>query len=140
MCTRHRKSLTAIICLVMGVAIILINGALMSIFELDKQAFTDTSDFYFIGEFMLGSSFFSADYFPIFPSVGYVLIGAGIAPFLYPYKKSLLPFFGKYDWYRPFTVWGRIALPVYILHQVLITAIMALISFLFLTPGDFIFF
>lgn len=140
MCCRHKKALTSTICLTIGIAIILINSALMSIYRLDKLAFAENSDWYFIGEFMLGGHFSSADYYPIFPSVGYMLIGAGIAQFLYPRKTSLLPSIGKYDWYRPFTFWGRIALPVYILHQVIITAMLALISFLFLTPGDFIFF
>ena len=80
----------------------------------------------------------SADYYPVFPTAGYMLLGAAIAPVLYPKKRSLLPRLGEYDWHRPFDFWGRIAIWVYVLHQVVIMVIFALISFIFITPGDFI--
>lgn len=138
LCCRHKKIATAFVCLIIGMAIILINESFMAIYKVDKLAFVDNSDWYFLGEFMLGDRFFSADYYPIFPTVGYMLIGASVAPFIYPFKKSLAPKLGKLDWYRPFSFWGRIALPTYVLHQVIITSLFALISYLFLTPGNFI--
>ena len=131
---------TAVICLAVGIMIIIINEFCKARYAFDEQAFADNNDWYFIAEWMLGNerSFYSADYYPIFPSVGYMLIGAGIAPLLYPKKRSLLPWLGEYDWHAPFDFWGRIAIWVYVLHQVVIAVILAAISWLFITPGDFV--
>lgn len=130
---------TAVICLAVGIMIIVINEFCMARYETDKTAFADNNNWFWLGEFMLGEhGFFSADYYPVFPTVGYMLIGAGVAPLLYPKRRSLLPWLGKYNWYAPFSFWGKIAIWVYVLHQVLIAALLALISFLFITPGNFI--
>ena len=131
---------TAVICLAVGIMIIIVNEFCAARYAIDEQAFTDNNDWYFIGEWMLGneSEFYSADYYPIFPSVGYMLIGAGVAPLLYPEKRSLLPWLGEYNWHAPFDFWGRIAIWVYVLHQVVIAVILAAISWLFITPGDFV--
>ena len=67
-----------------------------------------------------------------------MLIGAAIAPVLYPKRRSLLPWLGEYNWYAPFSFWGRHALWVYVLHQVVLAVIFAIISALFVTPGDFV--
>ena len=80
----------------------------------------------------------SADYYPVFPTTGYMLIGAAVAPVLYPNRRSLLPWLGEYNWYAPFSFWGRHALWVYVLHQVVLAVIFAIISALFVTPGDFV--
>lgn len=140
MICRHNRIRTASLCLAVGVCIVIINYLLMGIYAQDKNAFTSNSDWYFIGDFMIGASFYSADYYPIFPSVGYMLIGAALAPMLYWNRRSLFPKLGKYDWYAPINTWGKIALWIYITHQVLITGLMALISFLFITKGDFVLF
>ena len=131
---------TAVICLAVGIMIIIVNEFCAARYAIDGQAFTDNNDWYFIGEWMLGneSEFYSADYYPIFPSVGYMLVGAGVAPLLYPKKRSLLPWLGEYNWHAPFDFWGRIAIWVYVLHQVVIAVILAAISWLFITPGDFV--
>lgn len=131
---------TAVICLAVGIMIIIVNEFCAARYAIDEQAFTDNNDWYFIGEWMLGNEreFYSADYYPIFPSVGYMLIGAGVAPLLYPKKRSLLPCLGEYNWHAPFDFWGRIAIWVYVLHQVVIAVILAAISWLFITPGDFV--
>lgn len=136
----HKKMVTAGVCLFLGAMIITMNEGFMSVYAQNAQAFAVDNSKYFIGEFMLGkpNSFFSADYYPIFPTTGYMLIGAGISVLLYPKKKSLLPWLGKYDWYKPFAFWGRIAIWVYAFHQVAVVVILALISFIFITPGDFV--
>ncbi|MCX4363952.1 MAG: heparan-alpha-glucosaminide N-acetyltransferase domain-containing protein [Clostridia bacterium] len=136
----HKKMITAGVCLFLGIMIIVVNDALMDIYVHNKTAFASDSSLYFIGEFMIGkpSGFTSSDYYPIFPTVGYMLLGAAAAVILYPKKKSLLPWLGKYDWHAPFSFWGRIAIWVYALHQVAVVVILALISFLFITPGDFV--
>lgn len=136
----HKKLITSGVCLFLGVMIILLNEAFMATYATNQSAFTDTNDWYFLGQFMLANpqSFNSADYYPIFPTTGYMLVGASLAVVLYPKKKSLLPWLGKYDWYKPFNFWGKIAIWVYAFHQIAVVVVLALISFLFVTPGDFV--
>ncbi|MDE6550874.1 MAG: DUF1624 domain-containing protein [Clostridia bacterium] len=134
---RRNKRLTATVCLVLGIAIICIDAAMSSYSEAVGSLASDSS-LYFIGDWMLGGPFYSADYYPIFPSVGYMLIGSFVGFTLYSKRRSLLPRLGKYGWHAPIDIWGRLALYVYILHQVVIAVILALISYLFLTPGDFV--
>ena len=135
----HNKLITSGICLFLGVMIITMNEGFMETFSHDLHAFAEDDKLYFIGYFMQGDGyFFSGDYYPIFPNTGYMMIGAGVGILLYPKKKSLLPHLGKYDWHRPFAFWGKIAIWVYALHQVVVVVLLALISFIFITPGDFV--
>lgn len=136
----HNKLFTAGICMFVGIMIITMNEGFMVTYGENQQAFTTTNDYYFIGRFMLGgsSNFFSGDYYPIFPTVGYMLIGSTLGVLIYPTKKSLLPHLGKYDWYKPFAFWGKIAIWVYALHQVVVVVLLAIISFIFITPGNFV--
>ncbi|MDE5618080.1 MAG: DUF1624 domain-containing protein [Clostridia bacterium] len=136
---RHKKLRTATACLVIGIAIICIDSALSQMYiTRGRHVFTDNSDWYFLGEWMLGDTFYSSDYYPIFPSAGYMLIGAFVGYVLYNKRRTLLPRIGKYGWHAPFDIWGRLALYVYVLHQLVIGAVLALISYFFLTPGDFV--
>lgn len=137
---RKDKHRTAVVCLVVGIAIICIDAYMSERFRL-KLFQPETSRFAFLADWMIGDrSFYSADYYPVFPYVGYMLLGASVAPLIYPNRKSLIPILGKYNWYYPFSFWGKIALWVYIFHQVVITAIFSLISYFFITPGDLVFF
>lgn len=136
----HNKMITAGVCMFIGVMIITMNLGFMATYNDNPQAFSDDNHLYFIGEFMLGDRvhFFSGDYYPIFPTTGYMLIGAALGVLLYPKKKSLLPHLGRYDWYKPFAFWGKIAIWVYALHQVVAVVLLAIISFIFITPGNFV--
>lgn len=136
----HNKMITAGVCMFVGMMIIAMNAGFMATYKTNPQAFTDNNNLFFIGEFMLGDThnFFSGDYYPIFPTTGYMLVGSALGVLLYPKKKSLLPWLGKYDWYKPFAFWGKIALWVYALHQVVVVVILAIISFIFITPGSFV--
>jgi len=135
----HDKIKTAFACGIIGVAIIVINQCLVAIWLQDHNAFSDTSNGFFLGYFMVGKdSIPSADYQLIFPYVGWMLIGAALGPTLYMRKKSLIPPLGKVDWYAPINFWGKYAMWVYVTHQVVIGAILGLISAIFITPGNFI--
>ncbi|MDE6471900.1 MAG: DUF1624 domain-containing protein [Clostridia bacterium] len=136
----HKKMITAGVCLFVGVMIITMNQGFLATYANDMHAFSQDNHLYFIGKFMLGdrSNFFSGDYYPIFPTTGYMLIGATLGVLLYPKKKSLLPHLGKYDWHKPFAFWGKIAIWVYAFHQVVVVVLLALISFIFITPGNFV--
>lgn len=133
---RHKKLRTAVVSLVLGIAIIAIDYGFSSAYE-NGMRFTTDKTWFFVADW-LNAGVLSSDYYPIFPSVGYVLIGSFFGYLLYNKRRSLFPRLGRYSWHAPFDFWGRIALWVYVLHQVVVAAILALISILIFTPGDFV--
>ncbi|NLP29844.1 MAG: DUF1624 domain-containing protein [Clostridiales bacterium] len=78
------------------------------------------------------TNFYSADYFPILPFIGYFLIGAALGPLLYKHRTSLFPI-DNLNRIRPVLFFGRNALIVYLIHQPVIYAILYLIGWIFLT-------
>lgn len=72
----------------------------------------------------------TADYFPLLPFWGVFLLGACLGRKLYPRRESVFSF-PPPVWLSPLCLCGRKALPVYLLHQPIITAI------LFFTAGIF---
>lgn len=75
--------------------------------------------------------FSSADYFPLLPHLGFFLLGAVLGRTLYPNQKSLLPRVStKNPIIRFLTGCGRLSLPIYLLHQPVITGICWLIAVL----------
>ncbi len=128
---RHNKIATSVLCLVIGLVIIIINGVYI-------ENPPEELGYEFIGAWNHTNGY-SADYFPLLPNVGYVLLGASVGPFWYKEKKSLLPALDKYNWHKPVGIWGRLALWVYILHQPIIIVLLSVTSYLFITPGNFIF-
>lgn len=77
------------------------------------------------------SSFASSDYFPIFPNLGYFLIGAVLGKTLYRKQQSLFP---KIRSTSPipafFCACGRHSLWIYLLHQPALAAFFAVITLL----------
>ena len=69
--------------------------------------------------------FATSDYFPLLPFLGFFLMGGVLGRILYPNKESLLPkgipCLGWLQWI------GRHSLPIYLLHQPLLTAIVFLL-------------
>lgn len=75
--------------------------------------------------------FFSADFFPLFPFLGYFLLGAVAGRKLYPRRRSLFPrfsFTGPLS--RFFRFCGCHALPLYLLHQPALLATIEIAYFL----------
>lgn len=130
---RHNRYATAIACLAIGVLITTL-GHVDSVWA----NVTPNQDLFFLSEHF-GGRYGSADYFTIFPYTGYMLIGAAAGVFIYPRGKSLLPVLDKFNWHMPISFWGRIALWVYVFHQIAVMVLLCLISYLFITPGNFIF-
>ena len=64
--------------------------------------------------------FYTADYFPLIPYLGWFLLGAAVGGLLYRDKRSFFPGRGRSRAARPFLWLGRHALAIYILHQPLI--------------------
>jgi len=90
----------------------------------------DASLFYRQSEFSPG------DLFTIIPYISFFFAGTMVGPFLYGKKESLLPKL-EGDWAKPITFMGRYALLIYIVHVAIIALVLALISYLFITPGSF---
>lgn len=72
--------------------------------------------------------FASSDFFPLLPNLGFFLVGAFLGKTLYRKKETLLP---RVNPANPvlafFTLLGKWSLPVYLLHQPLITGLLYLI-------------
>lgn len=85
--------------------------------------------FYDQGEVSPGDMFTVVQYLP------YFFWGAAAGPFLYRTRESLLP---KLDgkWNRPMCFIGRHALVIFIVHIPVLMGILALLSYLFITPGS----
>lgn len=77
---------------------------------------------------ILYPGFSSADYFPLFPNLGYFLLGAVLGKTLYRRQQTLLPRISP-DFFliRFLTFCGRYSLFIYLLHQPLITVTLELI-------------
>lgn len=77
------------------------------------------------------STFQSADYFPLFPYVGWFLLGAVAGRCLYPHRRSLFPRIAfSSPLSRFFRFCGVHALPLYLLHQPVLLAILEAAFFL----------
>lgn len=75
--------------------------------------------------------FVSADYFPLLPHLGFFLLGAVLGRTIYVKKTSLLPNVNeKNPLIRFLTGCGKLSLPIYMLHQPVITGIVWLIAIL----------
>lgn len=131
----HNKKLVSIICFVLGCVIIITNTTYQNLTIENMPEGLD-----FIANFLSNGNYESSDYFPMLPNCGYVLLGASIGGFWYSEKKSLCSKLDVYGWYKPIGFWGRIALPVYILHQPILIGILAFLSYTIITPGNWIFF
>lgn len=66
---------------------------------------------------IVGSTRYGADFFPIFPYVGFIFIGAFIGETVFKEKKSLVPGINN-AFTRPIFFIGRKTIWVYIIHQV----------------------
>ena len=61
--------------------------------------------------------FSSADYFPVFPYLGFFLLGSSMGKKLYAKRQSLLPRLAGHPVSRFFCFFGRHSLSVYLIHQ-----------------------
>lgn len=74
--------------------------------------------------------FQSSDYFPLLPNLGFFLLGAAIGRTAYKNKASLLPDLSDSLPIRLLAFCGRQSLPIYLLHQPILSGIFYLISIL----------
>lgn len=78
---------------------------------------------------LVTNSFSSSDYFPLLPFLGFFFVGAVLGKTLYRNKESLFP---RVDPRNPilrfFSFLGKWSLPIYLLHQPVLTGILTLIA------------
>lgn len=83
------------------------------------------------------SEFSPGDICNLIPWSSFFFAGTAMAPVLYTRRYSLLPFLdGK--WNKPVNFIGKYAIFFYLLHVVIIAALLMLVSYLFITPGDWV--
>lgn len=128
------KRLISMVCLIAAVVIINVTN----VYSANPPDKIDT-DLAFIADYLGGAYYDSADYFPLLPNIAYVLLGASIGGLVYRERKTVLPFLDKYGWYKPVNFFGTKALLIYVIHQPIIIFILSLISYIFITPGNFVF-
>ena len=79
--------------------------------------------------------FGSGDYVPLFPNLGYFLIGAVIGRLLYRKKESLLPNINSQNPILRFLQFcGKHSLWIYLIHQPVLTGLFEVLS-LYILPG-----
>lgn len=78
---------------------------------------------------LIEAGFASGDFFPLFPHLGWFMLGCALGRKFYTKKKSLLPNFPK-DFFliRFFRFCGRHSLWIYLLHQPILYGILQLIT------------
>ena len=73
------------------------------------------------------TGFYSSDYFPLLPNLGYFLIGSGLGKVLYRKKQSLFPLISLFP-VPQLCYLGRHSLFAYLLHQPVIAGLVYLLS------------
>lgn len=80
---------------------------------------------------LTAANFFSSDYFPLLPHLGFFLLGSILGRTLYRNKQSLLPGADQKNPVIRFLCFcGRQSLPIYLLHQPVLTAVCEIITLL----------
>ena len=75
--------------------------------------------------------FVSSDYFPLFPNLGWFLLGACLGKTLYRKKQTLLPGVSQNNMFVRFLCFcGRNSLQIYLIHQPVLAGVFALASML----------
>ncbi len=76
-----------------------------------------------------GTLRYGADWFPVFPSSGVVLVGYFLGKVLYKEKRSLIPALRGKDFFL--CAVGRFSLPIYLFHQPVLVGLLYAFAFLF---------
>ena len=125
---KARKYTISAVCFVIGIV------AYVMYRYLFKVDVTPNNDLAFLHE-TFKTGYYSSDYMVLLEQLPKVMFGCAIAPFLYSEKKTMLPALDK-KWHKPVCFMGRHTLVVVLLHQLIITGLLALISYLWITPGS----
>lgn len=99
----------------------------VKLWEVSVYSATVPAESKFTGMFVFTRDWWTADYFPLLPFIGFFFIGAALAQVAYPEKKSLMPALdGKWNYFL--TIPGRYSLWIYLALQVVAIGLIALVS------------
>lgn len=115
---RTEKLVKSLILLVLAVVFLVINRYCnVRLYDVFRSGKVISYDHDWRGLFFYERSWWTADYFPIFPFIAFFFFGASLAELLYGKRRSLMPSLdGK--WHYIFSVPGRYSLWIYLAGQV----------------------
>lgn len=106
-------------------------GAVLALVGLYLRSYVRVEFDYLAPLGLFSRNFASSDYYPLLPNLGYFLLGAFLGKTLYRNKQTLFPKIpAEAGIIRFFTWWGKWSLPVYLLHQPILTGLVYLITML----------
>ena len=106
-------------------------GAVLALVGLYLRSYVRVEFDYLAPLGLFSRNFASSDYYPLLPNLGYFLLGAFLGKTLYRNKETLFPkVSAEIGIIRFFTWWGKWSLPVYLLHQPILTGLVYLITIL----------
>ncbi len=128
--SKNNKYILAAVCSILGVVAVIMDKLYnLSVTEitLSSPPYIDTPH-QWLGLFIYVESWWTADYFPTLPFIGYFFLGAATSVFAYPNRQSLLP---KLDgkWHTPISFFGKYSLTVYFASQILASLVCFLIAY-----------
>ena len=104
-------------------------GIAMVILGLYLRGRITASDYWLIPLGFLPPRFATSDYFPLFPNLGYFLLGSTLGRTVYRRKESLLPQVNQNHFLvRFFSFCGRQSLLIYLAHQPILALVCSLLS------------
>jgi uncharacterized membrane protein len=104
-------------------------GIAMGILGLYLRGRITASDYWLIPLGFLPPRFATSDYFPLFPNLGYFLLGSTLGRTVYRKKESLLPQVNQNHFLvRFFSFCGRQSLLIYLAHQPILALVCSLLS------------
>jgi uncharacterized membrane protein len=104
-------------------------GIAMVILGLYLRGRITASDYWLIPLGFLPPRFATSDYFPLFPNLGYFLLGSTLGRTVYRKKESLLPQVNQNHFpVRFFSFCGRQSLLIYLAHQPILALVCSLLS------------
>lgn len=104
-------------------------GIAMVILGLYLRGRITASDYWLIPLGFLPPRFATSDYFPLFPNLGYFLLGSTLGRTVYRKKESLFPQVNQNHFLvRFFSFCGRQSLLIYLAHQPILALVCSLLS------------
>ncbi|HOB64649.1 MAG: DUF1624 domain-containing protein [Clostridiales bacterium] len=131
LCNRkNKKWVLPVVCLCITIAAFVLDRIYnVTLSQVVRDYASNSYDSPIAGLFVFEDSWWSADYFPLLPFFWFFMLGSVIGNVFYSKKKSLLP---KLDgkWHYFFTVPGKYTLAIYIFSQVIVLALLLLVTYI----------
>lgn len=122
------RILHIVLCLILGAVFLIINKFYnVPLSEVTTSYEAIETDSKILGLFFYCKNWWTADYFPLFPFIGFFFLGAGCTRIVYEKRRSLLPDLDGI-WHQPFTFPGRHSLLFYLAGQVVFVLLCVILN------------